>query len=145
MANQITYTDKVDLNETSVADINKVKASDLNEIKSVVNEMSTEHNTLSSTVQTMQTNLQFIRGTVIKQASGDAQSLFTLTELRNLFNVPTATNVNFFAIVNNGDGNANNRHFENCTWVGNTLYVVWNGTLSATTSTRINYVIFYLP
>lgn len=42
MANQITYTDKVDLNETSVADINKVKASDLNEIKSVVNESSAE-------------------------------------------------------------------------------------------------------
>lgn len=33
----ITYTNKVDLNTTSVADINKVKASDLNEIKSVVN------------------------------------------------------------------------------------------------------------
>lgn len=33
----ITYTDKVDLNTTSVADINKVNASDLNEIKSVVN------------------------------------------------------------------------------------------------------------
>lgn len=35
---QITYADKVPLNEnTSVADINKVKASDMNEIKSVVN------------------------------------------------------------------------------------------------------------
>lgn len=33
----ITYTDKVDLNTTSVADINKVKASDLNEVKTVVN------------------------------------------------------------------------------------------------------------
>lgn len=34
---QITFTDKVDLNTTSVADINKTNASDLNEIKSVVN------------------------------------------------------------------------------------------------------------
>jgi hypothetical protein len=34
---QITYSDKVDLNTTSVADINKVNASDLNTIKSVVN------------------------------------------------------------------------------------------------------------
>lgn len=33
----ISYSNKVDLNTTSVADINKVKASDLNEIKSVVN------------------------------------------------------------------------------------------------------------
>lgn len=34
---QITYSDKVDLNTTLVADINKVSASDLNTIKSVVN------------------------------------------------------------------------------------------------------------
>lgn len=37
----ISYTDKVDLNTTSVADINKVKDSDLNEIKSVVNNNAT--------------------------------------------------------------------------------------------------------
>ena len=33
----ITYTDKVDLNTTAVADINKVNASDMNQIKNVVN------------------------------------------------------------------------------------------------------------
>ncbi|MBO7079963.1 MAG: hypothetical protein J6W64_09165 [Bacilli bacterium] len=44
---QITYTDKVALNENNnVADINKVKAEDMNEIKSVVNG-------IDSTVQVM--------------------------------------------------------------------------------------------
>lgn len=38
----ITYIDKVDLNETEVADINKVKAADINEIKTVVNNNSSE-------------------------------------------------------------------------------------------------------
>ena len=37
----ITYIDKVDLNETETADINKVQASDMNEIKSVVNSNAT--------------------------------------------------------------------------------------------------------
>lgn len=40
---QITYTDKVALNENAgVADINKVNASDMNEIKSVVNGIVTD-------------------------------------------------------------------------------------------------------
>ena len=39
---QITYSDKVDLNTTSVADINKVNASDMNSIKSVVNNNASE-------------------------------------------------------------------------------------------------------
>lgn len=38
----IGYTNKVDLNTTTVADINKVKAADMNEIKSVVNNNATE-------------------------------------------------------------------------------------------------------
>lgn len=39
MANNITFADKVALNENpSVADINKAKATDMNEIKKVVNE-----------------------------------------------------------------------------------------------------------
>lgn len=45
----ITYTNKVDLNETAVADINKVKASDLNEIKSAVNNNASELSYLEGT------------------------------------------------------------------------------------------------
>lgn len=48
----ITYTDKVDLNTTAVADINKVNASDLNEIKTVVNNNATEMVDTYSTTET---------------------------------------------------------------------------------------------
>lgn len=48
----ITYTDKVDLDETQIADINKVKASDLNEIKTVVNNNATEMVDTYSTTET---------------------------------------------------------------------------------------------
>lgn len=46
----ITYTNKVDLNDTEVADINKVKASDMNEIKSVVNNNGSELSNLQGKI-----------------------------------------------------------------------------------------------
>ena len=88
-------------------------------------------------------SLKFKAGSVVKRINGDSVALFTLNELKTLFNTSTAGTTNFFALVNNGDGSANSRHFENCTWVGTTLYVVHNGTVN--TNTKINYMIFYIP
>ena len=52
----ISYTNKVDLNTTSVADINKVNASDLNEIKTVVNNNASD----LSGIETFSTTEQVI-------------------------------------------------------------------------------------
>lgn len=87
--------------------------------------------------------IQFKSGTMVKTINGDATNLFTLNELKTMFGVSSANTYNFFVLVNNGDGNANGKHFDNCTWLGTTLYMVMNG--SVNTSTRINYLIFYLP
>lgn len=140
----ISYTNKVDLNTTSVADINKVNASDLNEIKSVVNNNANEITSNTTEITNIKNGLQFIHGTITPTVSGDSVQLFTLAQLRTQFNASTASSANFFAIVNNGDGSANGKHFENCTWVNNALFVVMDGTVSGV-ATRINYLIFYIP
>ena len=116
-------------------------------VKSYVDDsIDTVNDTIDTKITEVKNGLQFINGTVIKSvANNDATSLFTLTQLRTQFNAPSATNTQFYAIVNNGDGGANGKHFESCTWVGNTLYVVWDGVVSGTVSTRINYLIFYIP
>jgi len=66
MASTITYTDKVDLSETSVADINKVKASDLNEIKTVVNNNATD--------------LEHLHGTTLYENSTGTNGAITLSD-----------------------------------------------------------------
>lgn len=113
----------------------------LNEMQNIIND------NIEEKAQEIKSELQFKAGTTIKTvgSGNDAVQLFTLAELRTQFNAPSATATQFYAIANNGDGLSNGKHFESCTWVNNVLYVVWNGTLSASASTRINYLIFYVP
>lgn len=113
----------------------------LNEMQNIIND------NITNSINETKAELQFEAGTTVKTvgSGSDSVQLFTLTELRALFNAPTATSTNFFAIINNGDGLSNGKHFESCTWVNNVLYVTWSGSLSASASTRINYLIFYIP
>lgn len=92
----------------------------------------------------IQIPLKYIKGSTVISVYGTSGALFTLTQLRNWFNVPNANTWDFFVLINNGDGSANPVHFGNCTWVGNTIYVVWDSNIGASTSTRVNYVIFYV-
>lgn len=113
----------------------------LNEMQNIIND------NITTEVNEIKNGLQFKAGTTTKTvgSGNDAVQLFTLAELRTMFNASSATSTQFFAIVNNGDGLSNGKHFESCTWANNIMYVVWNGTLSASASTRINYLIFYIP
>lgn len=133
-----TNTSAIETNTSNIA-TNTNAIGDLTELK------TTEKNSLVGAVNEVKTGLQYIHNTIIKTitTANDAVELITLTQLRNLFNAPSAVATDFYVVVNNGDGSAFGKHFENCTWVGNTLHLVWDGT--ATGSIRINYIIFYVP
>lgn len=114
---------------------------------------SDDHTTNAPSLNAVETNfiskseIQIIGGTVVKSVTSgaDAVALFTLDALKTAFNTTTATHHNFIACVTNGDGSALSKHMENCTWLNNTLYALWDGTVSGSQSVRINYVIFYIP
>ena len=97
-------------------------------------------------VDTLFGRLQYTHNTIVKSVGGTSTRLFTINELRTIFNAPSAVYTNFYAVVNNGDGNANGVHIEGCTWVnsGAELYVVWPNNLGSS-QLRINYVVFYIP
>ena len=90
MADRITYTDKVDLNTTSVADINKVKASDLNEIKTVVNNNATD--------------IEYLHGTTLYESSTGATNSITLSE--------SYSNYRYIEILGTKDNNISSVKFD---------------------------------
>lgn len=114
---------------------------------------SDDHTTNAPSLNAVESNfiskseMQIIGGTIVKTAvaNSDALLLFTLEDLKTAFNTTTATHHNFIACVTNGDGSAFGKHFENCIWLNNGLYVLWDGVTSGSSSVRINYIIFYIP
>lgn len=81
----ITYIDKVDLNETEVADINKVKAADMNEIKSVVNNNGTILSGINGTILWTNPNpsLEFTPQTITLSSSDYDMLMFILKRQNN--------------------------------------------------------------
>ena len=79
--------------------------------------------------------------------AGTSATLFTLTELQEMFSAPGATNNMFTCVVTNGDINASNNHFDGTTWdttkTPKELKVLFSG--SETGAYRVNYTIFYTP
>lgn len=132
-----TNTSAIETNTNNItANLNAI--GDLTELK------TTEKDSLVGAVNEIKTGLQFTHGTITPTITGDSSLLFTLTQLRNLFNAPNAQQSNFIGIVNNGDGQTNSKHFESCTWSSGGLYLVFNGSVTGI-ATRVNYLIFYIP
>lgn len=69
--------------------------------------------------------------------------LFTLEEIKKIFNSQNVTADHIAISICNGDGNAFPSHLESVTVVNNNWYVVFKDILKINMNCRVQYVIFY--
>lgn len=84
-------------------------------------------------------------GTVVKEAKSGQNSfvLFTLEEIKKIFNSQNVTSSNIAVLICNGDGSAFPSHLESVTTLNNNWYVVFKDMLKINMDCRVQYVIFY--
>lgn len=84
-------------------------------------------------------------GTVIKEVKSGQNSfvLFTLEEIKKIFNSQNVTSNNIAVLICNGDGSAFPSHLESVTTLNNNWYVVFKDMLKNNMNCRVQYVIFY--
>lgn len=90
-------------------------------------------------------SIKIYAGSIVKEAKSGQTSfvLFTLEEIKKIFNSQNVT-ANYIAIsICNGDGNAFPSHLESVTVVNNNWYVVFKDMLKINMNCRVQYVIFY--
>lgn len=69
--------------------------------------------------------------------------LFTLEEIKKIFNSQNVTSSNIAVLICNGDGSAFPSHLESVTTLNNNWYVVFKDMLKINMNCRVQYVIFY--
>ena len=84
-------------------------------------------------------------GTVIKEVRSGENSfvLFTLEEIKKMFNAENVITSNIAVLISNGDGRAFPFHLESVTVLSDNWYVVFKDMLKANMNCRVQYVIFY--
>lgn len=84
-------------------------------------------------------------GSIVKEAKSGQNSfvLFTLEEIKKIFNSQNVTANHIAISICNGDGNAFPFHLESVTVVNNNWYVVCKDILKINMNCRVQYVIFY--
>lgn len=84
-------------------------------------------------------------GTIVKTAKSGQTSfvLFTLDEIKKIFNSQNVVANSIAILVCNGDGAAFPSHLESVTALNNNWYVVFKDMLKIDMNCRIQYVIFY--
>ena len=90
-------------------------------------------------------NIKINVGSIIKEAKSGQNSfvLFTLEEIKKIFNSQNVTADHIAILICNGDGNAFPSHLESVTVVNNNWYVVFKDILKINMNCRVQYVIFY--
>lgn len=69
--------------------------------------------------------------------------LFTLEEIKKMFNLENVITSNIAVLISNGDGRAFPSHLESVTVLSNNWYVVFKDMLKTNMNCRVQYVIFY--
>lgn len=84
-------------------------------------------------------------GTAVRTATNGENSfvLFTLEQVKNMFEVESLSVNNIAILISNGDGKAFPSHLEGVTMLNNSWYVVFKDIVQGNMSCRVQYVIFY--
>ena len=84
-------------------------------------------------------------GTVVKTVTKGENSfmLFTLEQVKNMFELESLSADNIAILISNGDGKAFPSHLEGVTMLNNSWYVVFKDIVQGNMSCRVQYVIFY--
>lgn len=84
-------------------------------------------------------------GTAVRTATKGENSfmLFTLEQVKNMFELESLSVNNIAILISNGDGKAFPSHLEGVTMLNNSWYVVFKDILQGDMSCRVQYVIFY--
>lgn len=84
-------------------------------------------------------------GTAVRTATKGENSfiLFTLEQVKNMFELESLSVNNIAILISNGDGKAFPSHLESVTMLNNGWYVVFKDIVQGNMSCRVQYVIFY--
>lgn len=84
-------------------------------------------------------------GTAARTAAKGENSfmLFTLEQVKNMFELESLSVNNIAILISNGDGKAFPSHLEGVTMLNNSWYVVFKDIVQGNMSCRVQYVIFY--
>lgn len=84
-------------------------------------------------------------GTAVRTATNGENSfmLFTLEQVKNMFELESLSVDNIAILISNGDGKAFPSHLEGVTILNNSWYVVFKDIVQGNMSCRVQYVIFY--
>lgn len=84
-------------------------------------------------------------GTAVRTATKGENSfmLFTLEQVKNMFELESLSVDNIAILISNGDGKAFPSHLEGVTMLNNSWYVVFKDIVQGNMSCRVQYVIFY--
>lgn len=84
-------------------------------------------------------------GTAVRTATKGENSfmLFTLEQVKNMFELESLSVNNIAILISNGDGKAFPSHLEGVTMLNNSWYVVFKDIVQGNMSCRVQYVIFY--
>lgn len=109
----------------------------LDEVNQSLGNLKTDFNKLNS--------IKINAGSIVKEAKSGQNSfvLFTLEEIKKIFNSQNVTAEHIAISICNGDGNAFPSHLESVTVVNNNWYVVFKDILKINMNCRVQYVIFY--
>ena len=84
-------------------------------------------------------------GTAVRTATKGENSfmLFTLEQVKNMFELESLSVDNIAILISNGDGKAFPSHLEGVTMLNNSWYVVFKDIVQGNMSCKVQYVIFY--
>lgn len=84
-------------------------------------------------------------GAAVRTATKGENSftLFTLEQVKNMFELESLSVNNIAILISNGDGKAFPSHLEGVTMLNNSWYVVFKDIVQGNMSCRVQYVIFY--
>lgn len=84
-------------------------------------------------------------GTAVRTVTKGENSfmLFTLEQVKNMFELESLSVNNIAILISNGDGKAFPSHLESVTMLNNSWYVVFKDIVQGNMSCRVQYVIFY--
>lgn len=84
-------------------------------------------------------------GTAVRTATKGENSfmLFTLEQVKNMFELESLSVNNIAILISNGDGKTFPSHLEGVTMLNNSWYVVFKDIVQGNMSCRVQYVIFY--
>lgn len=84
-------------------------------------------------------------GTAVRTVTKGENSfmLFTLEQVKNMFELESLSVNNIAILISNGDGKAFPSHLEGVTVLNNSWYVVFKDIVQGNMSCRVQYVIFY--